>query len=159
MPRMSFWFSVVALISLFFLSGCQFLPLNKSRKGTAVGGSVLATLPPLPPVAGERFSETSRLPENFPKDLPIYPLVKFLSEEKLNSRSGFVLFSAAVPSQQITKYYEETLEPSGWTIEARSQDKNNFSFSVSKGRMTSSIGIKDASGNTLLSITFGPGGL
>lgn len=96
------------------------------------------------------------LPGNFPPELPIYPDAQFETASSTGSDSGFVMFSSSSTLQQITKYYEENLEKLGWAVEARSNDENGTSFSISKINLASTVGIRKSSDKTYLSLTFGP---
>lgn len=97
------------------------------------------------------------LPVKFPEDLPIYPSAKLLSSEVRSENSGYIVLEVNSPPSQITKYYEENLAKLGWTIEAKSNDEKNSSFSAVKNNKASTIGIRlTDNGGTLLTITFGP---
>lgn len=97
------------------------------------------------------------LPIEFPEDLPIYPSARLTWSVVQSENSGYIVLEVNSPPSQITKYYEENLVKLGWTIEAKSSDGKNSSFSAVKNNKASTIGIRFVNeSEILLTITYGP---
>jgi len=57
------------------------------------------------------------LPENFPKDLPIYPDAK-PTTSMMVSGQGLVVLDSAAPVSDVLAQYRESLPAQGWTVDS-----------------------------------------
>lgn len=85
------------------------------------------------------------MPENFPKDFPVYPGVKVtssLSGGESDKGTGFWLtLSTPDALDRVTTFYKTSLVSSGWTETANYTANGTTTKTVKKGTMSGSVSI------------------
>lgn len=89
------------------------------------------------PTRADRGRGAPQLPENFPKDVPLYSpstLVEVLSGDGRQA----VSFTTEAGSQEVARFYREELRDNGWTLEDAIEFRGQVMLSGSKkGRQVS----------------------
>jgi dolichyl-phosphate-mannose--protein O-mannosyl transferase len=57
------------------------------------------------------------LPDDFPKDVAIYPKAKVIASNKEKNGTMSVVLEITDSAQQVVTFYKEKLKENGWTIE------------------------------------------
>lgn len=104
---------------------------------------------------------TSEIPDNFPKDFPVYPgatVTSSLSGGQSGQGNGFWLTLATGDSlDAVTTFYENAFASSGWTVESTYTANGTATQTVKKGSMSGSISIgrDDSAQDTQIVIVLG----
>lgn len=90
---------------------------------------------------------TNKIPDNFPKDFPIYPGTKVTSSltgTQTGKSDGFWLtLSTTDTFDKVKAYYGSQLQQNGWTAESAAMytGENTLMETVTKGALTGSLSI------------------
>lgn len=95
---------------------------------------------------------SGKLPDNFPKEFPVYPGAKVtsaLSGAQSGSDNGFwVTLSTADSLDKVNTYYKNQLASGGWTITTTFTAGDTTTQTVKKGVWNGSLAVTRASGST-----------
>ena len=88
---------------------------------------------------------SNKLPDNFPKDFPVYPGAKVtgvLSGSEKGTTTGiWVTFTTADARDTVATYYKTNLKLNGWTEESTFSGGDTVTQTVSKGTLSGTVGI------------------
>lgn len=94
---------------------------------------------------------SGKVPDNFPKEFPLYPGAKVtsaLSGAESGKSNGFWLTMATPDSaDKVTAFYKTQLATSGWTIEATYTAAGSTTETMSKSGWSGSLAISSDSGS------------
>ncbi|HUD20210.1 MAG TPA: hypothetical protein VMR81_07240 [Patescibacteria group bacterium] len=94
---------------------------------------------------------SGQIPDTFPKDFPIYPGAKVtssLSGAQQGKSNGFwVTLTTADSFDKVDAYYKSALTTSGWKETSTFSTSGTTTSGVTKGTMSGSLSITQASGN------------
>jgi hypothetical protein len=85
-----------------------------------------------------------KLPEDFPKDFPIYEGAKMVSSSSVKGEAGkglSVVWEVEGNINLISKFYENELSKGGWTLSSRLEEDTFLIFSLEKGDIKGFVGI------------------
>ncbi len=106
---------------------------------------------------------TGKIPDNFPKDFPVYPGAKVtssLSGSDKGLKNGFWLtLSSTDTLDTVSSYYKSNLKTNGWTVKTTLETTSNVTLGISKNTMEGTVTI-DRSGDvkeTTILIILGEG--
>lgn len=92
---------------------------------------------------------SGKVPENFPKDFPLYPGAKVtsaLSGAQAGKSNGFWLTQSTGDSlDAVTAFYKSKLTSSGWTVDQTFTTGDTMTETVTKGTWTGSLSMTRAS--------------
>jgi hypothetical protein len=93
-----------------------------------------------------RLGEGVALPEDFPKDVAIYPKATVFMSSKEKKGTMSVMLKIANPAQSVATFYQEKLKENGWDIENTTNVGNlTMLQAVKEGRKLAVSVNKDAS--------------
>lgn len=104
---------------------------------------------------------SGKMPDNFPKDFPVYPGVKVvssLSGGQQGEGNGFWLtLSTGDSLDKVTAFYKTALASSSWKVEANYTANGTSTQAVKKGDMAGSVSImrEDGADETQIVIVLG----
>lgn len=104
------------------------------------------------------FEEGGELPENFPKDFPIYPEAKLTSSWTASGEETEGLSLVWETNDSIDKvaaYYREKLTESGWKSSFTSEVEDSMTLVFEKDDTNGFIGITTEDSKTVISLTLG----
>ena len=88
---------------------------------------------------------SGKMPDNFPKDFPVYPGVKVtssLSGGQQGEGGGFWLtLSTGDSVDKVTAFYKTALASNGWTVEANYTANGTSTQAVKKGAMSGNVSV------------------
>ena len=94
---------------------------------------------------------TGKIPDTFPKDFPIYPGAKVtgvLSGSQAGKSNGFwITLTTGDSLDKVSTYYTNQLKTNGWSQTATYTVGNTTTQTVTKGKMTGTVGITQNSGS------------
>jgi hypothetical protein len=99
-----------------------------------------------------------KIPDNFPKDFPIYPGSKPAgtmsgSNTQKDSLGFWVVFSTDDSLEKVKAYYDKQLKSNGWTIENTMTIDKSATWGITKGDVTGSVVAGPGDNDTGSSIT------
>ncbi len=99
---------------------------------------------------------TGKVPDNFPKDFPLYPNAKVsgsLSGANQGKSGGFWLtFTTSDALDKVVAYYKTNLTANGWKTTATLETGDNITWTVTKGTLEGTVTIDRASDSKETSI-------
>jgi hypothetical protein len=91
---------------------------------------------------------SDKLPDNFPKDFPVYPGAKVTGvlsgSEKGVSTGVWVTFETNDSKDNVSAFYKENLKANGWEETAMYATSDTVTQSVRKGNVNGTVGITQA---------------
>lgn len=103
---------------------------------------------------------SKELPENFPKDFPLYPNASLTDSftargEKTEGLSTFWETEESIA--KVGEYYKAELENAGWNTRLVQESEDSVTLSFEKGTRAGFIGVTSdkQSGKTVISVTIG----
>jgi hypothetical protein len=89
-----------------------------------------------------------KIPDNFPKDFPIYPGAKPAGtmsggNTQKDSIGFWVIFSSGDSVDKVKAYYDTELKAKGWTIDSNMTIDKSVTWGVSKGDLAVMLGSKE----------------
>ncbi len=117
--------------------------------------SPAAVIPDEPTVEGIPDEPAVMLPENFPKDLPIYPGVQRTLAAKAEKRAMGAMFESDADPEEIFEYYKKTLVEEGWVIAGEIDLGDQRALHAGKGDVVASVLINRTEGKTQITILTG----
>jgi len=91
---------------------------------------------------------TGKIPDNFPKNFPVYPGSKIagtVSGNKEGTDGGIWLtFSSGDSLAKISQYYKDNFKAKGWNAKAILEANENVTYSVSDGKMEGTLTVTRA---------------
>ncbi|OGG02516.1 hypothetical protein A2Z33_01825 [Candidatus Gottesmanbacteria bacterium RBG_16_52_11] len=103
-----------------------------------------------------------KLPDNFPKDFPIYPGVKFTgsmsgNNQKQDSKGFWVVMSTGDSVDQVKEFYDAQLETSGWEVANTMTAGSLVSWTVKKGTLEGAVSVTrgEQDSETAITVTLG----
>lgn len=95
---------------------------------------------------------SGKIPDNFPKDFPIYPGAKVtsvLSGSQQGQSNGFwVTLTTSDGLDKVATYYKDSLKTNGWTETATYSAGETTTQTVTKGKLSGTVSVTKASGNS-----------
>jgi hypothetical protein len=98
------------------------------------------------PKTGEKvaISADQKIPDNFPKDFPIYPGSKTTGtisggNKAKNSLGFWVIFSTPDTLDKVDAYFTKELKAKGWSIDSTMSFDTTATWAVSKGTLAGSV--------------------
>lgn len=95
---------------------------------------------------------SNKLPDNFPKDFPVYPGSKVTSaasgSEKGEGSTFWVSFTSGDSVDKISSYYTSELAKNGWETEGTYQSDEGATQSVTKGSWSGTVAVMRESDDT-----------
>jgi hypothetical protein len=105
------------------------------------------------------YNQGGELPEDFPKDFPIYPGAKLTSSwtaQGEETRGVSIVWETQDSPEEVSDYFKNQLELSGWKITSSFSQGGSVNYSFEKDNVSGFIGIARAEeGKTTLSLTLG----
>jgi len=104
------------------------------------------------------LEEGGELPENFPKDFPVYPKAKLTSSWTASSEEteGLSLVWETNDSiDKVSAYYKEKLTESGWKLSLTAEVEDSITLAFEKNDTGGFIGITTEDSKTIISLTLG----
>ncbi len=102
---------------------------------------------------------SNKIPDNFPKDFPIYPestITSSLSGNAAEKNSGFWLtLTTNDNTNKVTSFYKENLETNGWQTQTTAGSQNGTNWAVTKKNLSGYITITTADNQTSILIVLG----
>jgi hypothetical protein len=137
-------------------------------------GSVTARRPPEPDAGGEgmitpRVIEThappslvgtplaqSKIPENFPQDVPLYAGAEVMAVQVLANKANNVIFGVDADAPQVFNFYKDTMKKSGWssTQEYQGKEQSFLSFKKDKTITNVSVSTDPKTGKKVIAIMY-----
>jgi hypothetical protein len=111
------------------------------------------------PKTGESVSfGEQKIPDNFPKDFPVYPGSKPTgtlsgSNTQKDSTGFWVIFTSTDPLAKVAAYYGTQLKSNGWTIENTMNIDKTSSWTISKGLLAGTVMVGEGDNKTGTMIT------
>jgi hypothetical protein len=103
-----------------------------------------------------QISGSTRLPDNFPKDVPIYSgLTPTFAISNNLTGSGSVVFSGTGDPAAVANYYKKQLADKGWTITTDSSFGDTHILSYAKDDRTVSVTASPDDKKVTVSINYG----
>lgn len=127
---------------------------NRERIAKADPTPIPATLPP---AADESPTPaTAELPENFPRDVPIYKDAEVFAVQDLAQSAKNVLFHVDAESPEVFSFYKDNMRGEGWNVAQEYTAKEQSFLSFRKGRMITNVTIvKDpSSGKRVVAVMY-----
>jgi hypothetical protein len=112
---------------------------------------------------GEKVSiGEQKIPDNFPKDFPIYPGAKPSgtmsgSNSQKDSIGFWVVFSTNDSVDKVKAYYEKEFKSKGWAIDNTMTINNSMTWTITKGDLagTTVVGLGDNDTGTMITVMLG----
>jgi hypothetical protein len=106
------------------------------------------TLPAEEPQRAKLEPEVAvELPEDFPADVPIFKDAKVARVFGLANNAQNVIFSTAAPVSDVTKFYRNQMEGSGWEITQQFQRGNHAFTTFRKGSLIANVTVAEDARN------------
>jgi len=102
------------------------------------------------------YDAGGELPEDFPKDFPIYDNSKLVSKWSSTNEENegiSVILETGDDLSKVSDYYKTKLEKEGWTITSTFSQEDSSVFSFEKGDTEGILGITNAEDKVSISIT------
>jgi len=102
------------------------------------------------------YDAGGELPEDFPKDFPIYDNSKLVSKWSSTNEENegiSVVLETEDDLSKVSDYYKTKLEKEGWTITSTFSQEDSSVFSFEKGDTEGILGITNAEDKVSISIT------
>lgn len=107
------------------------------------------------------ISTSTKIPDNFRKDIPVYPGSKVTSSlvgDSRDSKQGPILavtFESVDISEKVSKYFKTELEKNDWKIIASSNYGSSYTYSAEKDSVTIVIVISgDTANKTSITVSY-----
>jgi len=116
------------------------------------------TTPNAPTPSPDSAIKATRLPANFPSDVPTYSgFVPTFALSDKNAGSGSVIFTGKGSTETVSDWYEKQLQQNGWKQESSTSVNEAYIQSYSKDNRTLSVSITPETDGktTLISIGYG----
>lgn len=104
------------------------------------------------------FQEGGELPENFPKDFPIYPGAKLAGSWTASSEETegvSLIWETSDSINKVTDYYKEKLTELGWESSFTSETEDSMTLMFEKDDTSGFVGITTEDSKTVISLTLG----
>ena len=96
-----------------------------------------------------------RLPENFPKDLPVFPHVERTLGTKSDGRAMGAMFESSSSPAEVFEYYKTKLVEEGWEIRGQIDQGDQRALNVSKGDEVATVLINRQDEKTQITLLTG----
>lgn len=100
---------------------------------------------------------SDKLPDNFPKDFPLYPGAKVagsLSGSEEGKQSGFwVTLTTADSADQASSWYKTNLPANGWEIKSTLEMGQNTTWGIAKGSWEGTVSVSSSDDGKETTIT------
>jgi hypothetical protein len=84
-----------------------------------------------------------KIPENFPKDFPLYPQAKpsgsAIGSEKMMGKGFWLLLESHDSISDVTGFYNTQLEAKGWIVEETNALGDGSSYKIKKEKLTGTV--------------------
>jgi hypothetical protein len=106
---------------------------------------VQARTPTQPAVAAAAGTPgpVAAVPEDFPKDVPIYKDATVTQVQKLANNAHNVIFSSAAPLTDVFNFYQDSMGKGGWKVTQQFQRPNHAFMSFQKGNMIANLTVAE----------------
>lgn len=104
------------------------------------------------------FEERGELPDNFPKDFPVYPKSKLVgtwSADGEDIKGLSLVWETDDSVEEVSGYYNRELEASGWKVTFSTKAEGSVALSFEKDKNSGFVGITTEDGKTIISVTLG----
>ncbi len=92
------------------------------------------TAPVGPTPAGELT-----LPDNFPRDVPVYAGANLITVQRMGGEGRNVLFGSSAPAPEIYRFYEKELKANGYELTQQYETQTQSFLSFKKGQLITNI--------------------
>jgi hypothetical protein len=123
----------------FHASGAKPTPQVRAQAPTVTpvkpfGPQVAAGPSPTPPAG---------VPDNWPKDMPIYKDATLGQVQNLANNAHNVIFSTSDQIPDVTRFYQEKMTSAGWKITEQLDRPNHAFYKFEKGQMVANLTVAD----------------
>ena len=163
--KTSFWLPLAALVFAGLIIGAGFLFRNIFFRVEELASleseseEVEELVEEIEEMVGEGGNGEVSLPENFPSDLPSYPDAVIVSSWRGgegDAQGMSVLWETEASVEEVSEYYRENLENSGWEASAAIETEDSATFGLTKNGSEGFVGItRGEQGKTIISIAIG----
>jgi len=105
---------------------------------------------------GKKFQagigEEVEIPEQFPKDIPVYPDSKPMAFLYSPDEGVLVTFKTTDDQQAVYDYYQTSLAKDGWDVQPTDSSNNQLAFEANKGNRKVSITVGGRTGDSRVSV-------
>lgn len=123
---------------------------GRPGKGPSINGRTA------PADNGEEAVVSTKLPSNFPSDVPVYSgLSPTYSMADKTKNSGVVMFNGAGDPEKVSAYYQKELEAKGWKQETNTTFNNMTVLKYSKDEQTVNLSIVPEDGKLTVTMQYG----
>lgn len=107
---------------------------------------------------GDYSFDQGKVPENFPKDFPVYTKAKFIGSWTAKGENGYgisVIWQTESSVAEAKNFYMNEFPKAGWQITNTFDADNSSTISFSKDTKSGFLGITRADNLTTISVTVG----
>jgi hypothetical protein len=98
---------------------------------------------PEPEAEPEEVGEAPPLPDDFPKDIPVMEDAEVAQVQNLANDAHNVIFMTAKPVAEITSFYREKMENSGWKVTQDSVGGSHAFVGFKRGDMIANLQVAE----------------
>lgn len=99
--------------------------------------------PPQEVAAAPTETPAAQIPEDFPKEVPIYKDAAVAQVQSLANNAHNVIFSTAAPVADVSAFYHQQLTQSGWRVTQEFSRGNHSFMSFQKGNMITNVTVAE----------------
>jgi hypothetical protein len=123
----------------FHASGTKFTPQVQAQAPTVtpvkrLGPQVAAGPSPTPPAG---------VPDNWPKDMPIYKDAALSQVQNLANNAHNVIFSTSDQIPNVMRFYQDKMTSAGWKITEQFERPDHAFYKFEKGQMVANLTVAD----------------
>jgi hypothetical protein len=98
----------------------------------------------------------AEVPENFPKDVPVFDGATVKAVQQLANKSNNVVFDVDAETPQVFKFYKDSMKKSGWksTGEYEGKEQSFLSFTKDKTVTNVSVSTDPKTGKKVIAIMY-----
>ncbi len=85
----------------------------------------------------------AKIPDDFPKDVPVFKDAALTGVQDLANNAHNVIFSSAAPIGDISSFYQEQLTRAGWKVAQQFARSNHAFTSFQKGNLIANVTIAE----------------
>jgi hypothetical protein len=117
--------------------------LAQSGAEERVAQAAPTPIPPTLPAAADESPTpaTAELPENFPRDVPVFKDAEVFAVQDLAQSAKNVLFHVDAESPEVFSFYKDNMRSEGWNVAQEYTAKEQSFLSFRKGRMITNVTI------------------
>jgi hypothetical protein len=127
----------------FHAAGATATPQAQAQAPTATPVALGAKTPPEQVAAGATPTAPAQMPQNFPKDVPIFKDAALSQVQDLANQAHNVIFTTAAPVTDVSSFYEDKLTRAGWRITQQFTRSNHAFMTFQKGSMIANVTVAE----------------